>query len=390
MAQGGDFTAGDGTGGESIYGKTFADENFVHKHDRVGQLSMANAGKDTNGSQFFITFRPVPHLDRKHVVFGHVDIGNSESLRALKALEKVQTRSSDDRPVESLIIIDCGILEATEKKAIETAVVDNNIVADADEIDLGDEDDDEEEINPAEDEAEVDEDSAVPKTKAEAIKQRLRKLKQKMNQARQLNRQAVKEEGERMSTMEGVAKERKRIQNLDKKSKQLDWQARNAKALETAKATGVDVSVLTEQAADSMRKAAVRAEKAEANQYEINDFYNPEGQHRNYQRNVKSLPTNSKGPNRDASGDTYNPLQTAADPEKERLGAHRLATEMHRRSEKSRIRQQKRKQKEEDAARDEDVSYINKRNKRFNEKINRTYDDATAEIRQNLERGTAL
>ena len=83
MAQGGDFTRGDGRGGEAIYGNKFRDENFRLKHDSPYLLSMANSGPHTNGSQFFITFRAVPHLDGKHVVFGKVTNG----FEVMKVLE---------------------------------------------------------------------------------------------------------------------------------------------------------------------------------------------------------------------------------------------------------------------------------------------------------------
>jgi peptidylprolyl isomerase len=104
MAQGGDFTHGNGIGGESIYGKRFNDENFELKHTGPDLLSMANAGPNTNGSQFFITFVPTPWLDGKHVVFGKV----VEGEHILKELNNVGTSSGT--PKKPVVIADCGQL----------------------------------------------------------------------------------------------------------------------------------------------------------------------------------------------------------------------------------------------------------------------------------------
>ena len=106
MLQGGDTTNKNGTGGMSIYGSKFEDENFKISHNEPGLLSMANSGADTNGSQFFIITKPTPHLDGKHVVFAKVING----LDIIYKIENTQTDGSD-RPLNEVIIEDCGLID---------------------------------------------------------------------------------------------------------------------------------------------------------------------------------------------------------------------------------------------------------------------------------------
>lgn len=105
MVQGGDISAGDGTGGESIYGLKFEDENFDLKHERKGMLSMANSGPNTNGSQFFITTTRTSHLDGKHVLFGRVIKG----MGVVRSMEHIGTENGDC-PAADVVIADCGEL----------------------------------------------------------------------------------------------------------------------------------------------------------------------------------------------------------------------------------------------------------------------------------------
>lgn len=104
MAQGGDFTLGDGRGGESIYGARFDDENFKTKHTKEFLLSMANAGPNTNGSQFFITFKETPWLDGRHVVFGEVIEGQD----VVRELETIGSGSGSTK--KTAVIVDSGEL----------------------------------------------------------------------------------------------------------------------------------------------------------------------------------------------------------------------------------------------------------------------------------------
>jgi len=115
MLQGGDFTRGNGTGGKSIYGEKFADENFQIKHTRPGLLSMANAGPNTNGSQFFITTVVTSWLDGRHVVFG--EVADEESMNVVRAIEAVGTKNGNPKYKNKPTITDAG--ETKEEEPLE-------------------------------------------------------------------------------------------------------------------------------------------------------------------------------------------------------------------------------------------------------------------------------
>ena len=102
--QGGDITNNNGTGGISIYGNNFNDENFKIKHNKKGIISMANKGPNTNNSQFFITFKELPELDDKHVAFGEI----IEGYEILDIFNNLNT--NNENPIDEIIIEDCGLI----------------------------------------------------------------------------------------------------------------------------------------------------------------------------------------------------------------------------------------------------------------------------------------
>jgi len=381
MIQGGDFTNGDGTGGTSIYGDEFNDENFTLGHDRRGALSMANSGRDTNGSQFFITFRNTAHLDGKHVVFGHVDMEDEESVRLLNLLEGLNV-GKGDFPSLDVLMVGGGIVKKQEAPS-ETLVKEQVALDDQDEIDLedGDDDDETEEPNGAEGDADASAAAINPNSKKAKLQERLLKLKMKMNQSRQLNKKEVLSEGERFGSKEAQIQYRKQTSKQDKFRKEQEFNQVHAKSKISADLSKQQKKAMMQSGDESLHQVMKKEAMAEKTMFSFKDFHNPEGQFRNYENTVKSLRTE----NLDTSYKNPDEISTDQDRLRERDGAKRLAAELKRRAAKS----EKRKQKEIEFE-GEDVSYINKRNKAFNEKLSKDYDKHTAEIRQNLERGTAL
>lgn len=371
MAQGGDFTKGNGTGGESIYGVKFPDENFRICHDQPGLLSMANSGPGTNGSQFFITFRDTPHLDRRHVVFGRLVAG----MDVLKVIERVAVDASD-KPRQAVTIVDCGQLGTQLPDAEETnpdstgssasPVVNTLNPSGADR-----------DVAPPREEQPVPEEPKEEEVDLETqtagmseMEKRLFLLRMRMNKGRKENKNAVDEEYKKMTDPNYERKQRS-AEWSEKKKKKSDDREEDAYLFETAEA------------------AAIKMEKAAAKQKNAATFgwqaFTQEANYNAYKKRLDKLPAGGGDAMSSSATEAIDPMQygkvaTAISTD----GLRRVTADIEEREKK----REKFSRRRNDY--DANVGAINDKNEVFNKKIKRAFDKYTVEIRQNLERGTAL
>lgn len=372
VIQGGDIINGDGTGGASIYGPTFADENFTRKHACAGLLSMANRGRNTNSSQFFVTLKPCPHLDGKHVVFGQV----IEGMETIRKVSKVAV-DMNDRPKIPVVIVDCGEVndfrnflryDPFQKALNETKQIKGGEASKEKEIETtklkpqaSEEQHEEEEEDALENTSEL---PISAKLKPEQL-DRVMQLRMKINEARNLNNKAVIDEEKRMSDP-----------NYEQRLKKEEWDQKKKEREEEFKLKGIDPDkwYMNETAAHMEERESKKKKKHETFGWEV---FNDESLYRAYKKRLKNVPHYK---------DLYEQQKANPDaefePNEERL--QNLVDDMEKQAEKRKKFSRRRTFNEDD-----DINYINDRNKVFNRKLERSFGAYAAGIKLNLERGTA-
>lgn len=408
MAQGGDFTNFNGTGGESIYGPKFKDENFEKKHAGRGILSMANCGRHTNGSQFFLTFQTTAHLDRKHVVFGKLVEGND----VLTKIEQTRT-GPQDRPIDEVRVIDCGeVINATATKAASheelveeqsrvksliTAVMNKgkvsakkgpsapkpapaisttavSVAADG-EIDISDvtTDDNDKNGTTSSGKGGSVEEGYPPEPPKDPRQRKLWEIKMKLAAARKQNTREVTEE-------------KKRFQAGDSK-KAVDHHHDDNKDKDGKEKTPVNPELIEDPLMfETAEVAAMRAKKGDKKKGGAAafgwDVFNQDTLYRAYKSRLKNVQPNA---DKDKIFRDANSLDYASNAQPTQGAIDHMVSELEQTAAR-RAKFSRRRGVNEDA----DIDSINERNRVFNKKVKRAFDQYTQEIKANIERGTAL
>ena len=404
--QGGDIIYGNGKGGESIYGEFFKDENFKRRHACAGLLSMGNIGRNTNSSQFIITLRPCPQLDDKHVVFGQVING----MEVVREIGKIPT-DANERPRVKILIFDCGdydtrrihLREDVFKETIQSILEDRarkekvkllgpeegekykklkqksafDIEQEYPEEDTikkkesEDDDSEEEEEEDEIDEAEIK--KSISNIKNEKDKEDFMKqyylLKSKITEAKNLNNKAVIEENTN-------------VQDVDKarKLKRQEWLQEREKTKKKLIEQGVPENKL--YTLESIHRNELQKEQAmkkAKNETFGWDVFNNEAYYRAHKKRLRDMPFDK---------------ELYEEQMKNGIDMSKIDTEERKNLLKNDIEQQQEKRNKFSRRRnfyeDQNVDYINERNRKFNKKLERFFGKDCAEIKANLERGTAI
>jgi peptidyl-prolyl isomerase G (cyclophilin G) len=422
MAQSGDFTRGNGTGGESIYGKTFPDENFLARHDRRGLLSMANAGPNTNGSQFFFTFKALQHLDGRHVVFGRVRQGQGRDTGedVLAVIEKCAT-DAEDRPKLPVIIVDCGQIEGvlppaaagkTKTKHLTDAAAHRSLGAQSAAKGGKDAASKSKRAAPATaaSTAAPSEKAAAPAADAEAeaeaatggmsaAQRRLHQLRAKINQSRAANELEAEHEHRRDKDPAYAARQAKHEQleeaRAAAKTGEGSGKGKDDKAAQSAKDYHLQqTAAQAEQQGEALAKKDARA-RAHGRDSSRQDVY-----HHTYEKLTRRLPggadsdgglaltaqaassSSSGAMSAESASYVYGAAESAA---VSAAGLRRL--ESHMQEKEDAAERNKAKRRKIDL--DQGVA-INAKNEAFNKATRQAFDKYTLEMRQSLERGSAV
>ena len=404
--QGGDIIYGNGKGGESIYGEFFKDENFKRRHACAGLLSMGNIGRNTNSSQFIITLRPCPQLDDKHVVFGQVING----MEVVREIGKIPT-DANERPRVKILIFDCGdydtrrihLREDVFKETIQSILEDRarkekvkllgpeeaekykklkqksafDIEQEYPEEDTikkkesEDDDSEEEEEEDEIDEAEIK--KSISNIKNEKDKEDFMKqyylLKSRITEAKNLNNKAVIEENTN-------------VQDVDKarKLKRQEWLQEREKTKKKLIEQGVPENKL--YTLESIHRNELQKEQAmkkAKNETFGWDVFNNEAYYRAHKKRLRDMPFDK---------------ELYEEQMKNGIDMSKIDTEERKNLLKNDIEQQQEKRNKFSRRRnfyeDQNVDYINERNRKFNKKLERFFGKDCAEIKANLERGTAI